>query len=534
MGVLARKCAKTVLLTGTLMGGYADDLFFLLWRINPKMMMSEGFKYNEKNSLSAASMAYMRQYGVLKDIYSTRDDDSSSHKTARGSKTTHRVSKAPGFSPVGVMRHILPMTIFVRLKDLGENVLPEYVEKVIEIPMTDSQEGFYKAFASDLTSELRRALAKGDRTLMGVVLNALLAWPDCCFVEQTVRHPRTKQILSKTPSMFDDDELSPKELELLNICKTRKAEGRKVLVYTTYTQTRDTTARLKRILEAHHFQVAVLKSSVASDKREDWLLDQVDRGVEVVITNPELVKTGLDMLQFPSIVFMQTGFNVYTVQQAARRSWRIGQKHDVEVLFLGYQKSAQTDCLRLMASKIAVSQSTSGDMPDTGLDILNQDDDNIEAALAKQLLTDPTKISMPVKPVQTEMDLSREFNRVMQEARRPTVVKNPKFGDHDIHELLKERFNSKVKYDFGKVKQDEVVWAKLFDFAGSGTWFVTDYDPRDKIGFGYVTGLYENEWGSFSVEEMQSVYKFGKPCIEFDLHFKPQRFDELKKHLNFA
>jgi len=29
MGVLAAKCSKTLLLTGTLMGGYAEDLFYL-------------------------------------------------------------------------------------------------------------------------------------------------------------------------------------------------------------------------------------------------------------------------------------------------------------------------------------------------------------------------------------------------------------------------------------------------------------------------------------------------------------------------
>lgn len=39
MGVLARKCRKTLLLTGTLMGGYADDLFYLLWRLNPRAMI---------------------------------------------------------------------------------------------------------------------------------------------------------------------------------------------------------------------------------------------------------------------------------------------------------------------------------------------------------------------------------------------------------------------------------------------------------------------------------------------------------------
>jgi len=36
-----------------------------------------------------------------------------------------------------------------------------------------------------------------------------------------------------------------------------------------------------------------------------------------------------------------------------------------------------------MAKKIVVSQSTSGTMPDTGLDILNQEGDSVEVALAK-------------------------------------------------------------------------------------------------------------------------------------------------------
>jgi hypothetical protein len=173
---------------------------------------------------------------------------------------------------------------------------------------------------------------------------------------------------------------------MLRLCKEEKARGRRVLVYTTYTGTRDTAARLKGLLEVEGLKAAVLRASVETSRREDWICDQVERGVDVIITNPELVKTGLDLLDFPTIVFMQSGFNVYTLLQAARRSWRIGQKEAVNVHFLGYSGSAQMACLSLMAKKIAVSQSTSGDMPDTGLDVLNQDGDSIEVALAKQLI----------------------------------------------------------------------------------------------------------------------------------------------------
>ncbi|MCY1296115.1 hypothetical protein D9M70_454890 [compost metagenome] len=106
----------------------------------------------------------------------------------------------------------------------------------------------------------------------------------------------------------------------------------------------------------------------------------------MLITNPELVKTGLDLLEFPTIIFMQSGYNVYSLQQAARRSWRIGQKQAVRVIYLGYAATSQMACLGLMAKKIMVSQSTSGDVPESGLEVLNQDGDSVEVALARQLL----------------------------------------------------------------------------------------------------------------------------------------------------
>ncbi|MFZ5547070.1 MAG: SNF2-related protein [Pseudomonadota bacterium] len=385
-GVLASQCRKTLLLTGTLMGGYADDLFYLLFRMNPAAMVQDGFRY-QRGSLGSASWAFMRSHGVVKDIYKTSSQaEERSHRTAKGKSVTHREAKAPGFGPVGVMRYVLPCTAFLKLKDIGANVLPGYDEFYTGVPMAPEQEAAYLRMANSLKDALRQALRAGDQSLLGVVLNALLAWPDCCFRPETVVHPHRKSVLAGAPALFDELTAMPKERKLLELCRQAKRAGRRVLVYTVYTGTRDTSARLKALLEAEGFKVAVLKASVEAAKREDWLMEQVDRQVDVIVTNPELVKTGLDMLEFPTIVFMQSGYNVYTLQQASRRSWRIGQKRDVEVHFLGYEGCAQMECLSLMAKKISVSQSTSGDMPDSGLDVLNQSGDSVEVALARQLL----------------------------------------------------------------------------------------------------------------------------------------------------
>ena len=384
MGVLAAKARKCVLLTGTLMGGYADDLFYLLFRILTRRMIEDGYRPNTRGSMAPAAMSFMRDHGVLKDIYTERDNES--HKTAKGKKLSVRTVKAPGFGPKGIHRFVLPFTVFLKLKDIGGNVLPAYQEEFIDIAMSAEQAAAYQQLAGKLTQELRQALARRDTTLLGVVLNVLLAWPDCCFRPEIVKHPRSKNTLAFVPSIFADEQRMPKEQALIDLCLAEKAKGRKVLAYTVYSGTRDTTSRLKRLLEQAGLKVAVLRASVDTARREDWIFDQVDRGVDVLVTNPELVKTGLDLLDFPTIVFLQTGYNVYTLQQAARRSWRIGQRQAVRVVFFGYAGSSQIACLQLMAKKIAVAQSTSGDVPETGLDALNQDGDSVEITLARRII----------------------------------------------------------------------------------------------------------------------------------------------------
>lgn len=383
MGVLANHVRKVLLLTGTLMGGYADDLFFLLWRIMPQRMVEDGFRPNGRGSLGSAAMEFMRQHGILKDIYKETEGDS--HRTSRGKQVTVRTVKAPGFGPQGIARYVLPFTVFLKLKDIGADVLPAYEERYVDVAMGPEQAERYNYLASTLTAELKEALRKRDNSLLGVVLNTLLAWPDTCFREEVVKHPRTRALLAFAGSVYGESEPTPKERALIDLCRKEKARGRRVLAYTVYTGMRDTSGRLKALLEQAGLKVGVLKASVDTSRREDWIMEQVERGIDVLVTNPELVKTGLDLLDFPTIAFMQTGYNVYTLQQAARRSWRIGQKLPVDVVFLGYADTAQTTCLSLMAKKIAVAQSTSGDMPETGLDVLNQDGDSIEVELARRL-----------------------------------------------------------------------------------------------------------------------------------------------------
>lgn len=66
--------------------------------------------------------------------------------------------------------------------------------------------------------------------------------------------------------------------------------------------------------------------------------------------------------------------------------------------------------------------------------------------------------------------------------------------------------------------KDIKVIAKFFDPCGSWTWYATEYDPKERLFFGYVRG-FENELGYFSLDELSSVKGPLGLGIERDLHF---------------
>ena len=512
MGVLANKVRKVLLLTGTLMGGYADDLFFLFYRVNAGQMKRDGFAY-KNGSLLPSAAEFMMRYGVLETTIKHTEYHESSLKTAKGKSRTKSLKKKPGFSPLGVVKYVLPNTLFLKLKEIDPDVLPSYDEEYIEVSMSEEQSNLYKGMSQHLRELLKESLRKGDHSLLGVVLNALLRWPETCYQAEMINHPHTNDVLISLPSIHSD--ITPKERRLLDLVRSEKDSGRKVLVYTTYTGTFDTATRLKELLTEDGIKVAALRSSVSTQKREEWIDAQLEKGIDVLVCNPELVKTGLDLLAFPTIVFMQTGWNVYTLQQAARRSWRIGQKASVKVYFLGYSESAQSDCLDLMSQKIAVSQSTSGDIPDSGLDVLNQAGDSVEVALAKRLLNQNSRADRFDKTDSVKKDVL-DADAIRQSLAHCTGTTKWYRYTNDI--LLtdgsKELADSAKAYWLldiiasyqGSKKLEKIGWFQTWNLSQNGatSWCITCDN-----GNGKVFVKQEIEHSDFPLEEGVKLY-----CIE--------------------
>ena len=68
--------------------------------------------------------------------------------------------------------------------------------------------------------------------------------------------------------------------------------------------------------------------------------------------------------------------------------------------------------------------------------------------------------------------------------------------------------------------RDPIVIAKFFNTVGAGTWYATAYNPEHKVFFGYVSifGDHCDEWGTFSLEELQEFSGGFGLGIERDLY----------------
>ena len=210
-------------------------------------------------------------------------------------------------------------------------------------------------------------MVTGDKSLLGAYLQALLCWVDSPWRPEIVIDPYTKnrekegikpKVVVQIPGL-PGDQLFPKEKVIIDLILSHKKKGRRTLLFCQQTNTRDITGRWVKILAGAGLKAAVLRA--APDKREEWVDKQVEQGVDVIITHPKRVETGMDLLQFPTIIWMGIEYSVYTVMQASRRSWRIGQEEDVEVYFTGYDQTLQHDATHLIAAKMAAAARVNGD-----------------------------------------------------------------------------------------------------------------------------------------------------------------------------
>jgi len=381
LGVLNRTARRFLGLTGTLLSGYADDLFNTLFRTDAKRMTGDGYEWG-----SAGRERFTRDFGVIETIERiTVEDNACSKKT----KKTVTIKRKPGASPLLFGKYLMDHCAFIGLEDISDG-LPSYREEVVSVGLEEPLKTAYEELEKEITACLKEH--RGNSSVVSTMLNTLLAWPDHPYGFGTLYgsefNPETKSresfVIAETVDL-DSNQSYAKECALIEEVTAQLARGRKCQVFAVYTNKHDVIERLEGLFRVEGIRAATLRASVPTHRREAWYREQLRRGIDVAICHPKIVETGLDLLDFPTILFHETGYSLHTLRQSSRRSWRIGQRRPVEVKFFAYAGTMQEVCLRLMGKKLLVALAMEGKFASEGLQAIDGDDDML-TAMARELV----------------------------------------------------------------------------------------------------------------------------------------------------
>lgn len=372
---------KTLTLTGTLLNGYANGIYYILYKMYPKSFNKYKYKYESVSS-------FVKDFGVYQEIehwHASNGIRSYKEKTIR--KTL------PGVSPELFTKFLMDKAIFLDLDDMSTN-LPKYTETPIGIELDDISKNNYRKFSDELKTLFNNSDENKPYSNMELAFQSaqkLAIYPDQPFDITPIFDRTGKPLLEFTDSILLEKDkenfISNKDIKVLELVDKHLDKGENVLIYVNYVNKTECTERLEKMFARANIKSCTLTANIAAKDREEWIDKKVKDGYRVMICNPSLVETGLDLLSFTTIIFYQVGFNLFTMRQASRRSLRLNQPNNVNVYFLYYENTTQETVLSLMANKLQAAMAIEGKFSEEGLNAMSNGD-NLLNQIAESLISD--------------------------------------------------------------------------------------------------------------------------------------------------
>ncbi|MBW7932246.1 MAG: hypothetical protein H3C62_01275 [Gemmatimonadaceae bacterium] len=376
-GRLSAASQLAVGLTGTLYGGRASSLFYLAYRF-----------FREFRALFRLSDCdrFIQQYGLIEEVRYEHQGHGAGATTSTYGYTrlpAARRREIPGARPE-LVALLLPHTLFIDLEDLGV-ALPAYNEYRLSAPLPEVArpslarlEHFKKAAV--------RAMRQGDHSGLSKWMQAALGWPYAMDREDALR--MSDGTMCELSGLHVPPAGFPLDAKLVAFACAERDAGRRVLVYLQQMNRRDPSMRLESLLREAGLRVATLRSgTVKREDREEWVSAKLEEGLDVLLTQPSLVQTGIDLLGLPSLVFFQPDMSTYRARQASRRSWRLGQDRPVNVLFATYDGTLAAQSLGLVARKLRAADRVDGRLVEGLAASAADDQGDLLDAIMRQVLT---------------------------------------------------------------------------------------------------------------------------------------------------
>jgi hypothetical protein len=384
LGSLAAVSRKIIAGTGTLFGGKAEDIYYLLWRLFPTSMVESGYKYNEVRRFN-------EEYGNIEEtIYSKDEFSENTNTNSRGGvKRSEKV--LPGISSFIYGRYMVSNVVNVKLLDVWPDPVDLIDTPTIFVDMNEELSTNYRQMINTFEHEINKR--DDGHKLYLPMTDFGISYVDnpFTFPNATMKNNDGGRDLIWKATHLDENQLLPKEKKLQEIIEGEMSEGRKSIVYVRDTGSsspgRDVRPRLKKVLEDIGAKVCILDTGTTStDNRSEWLKKKIeDEDYDVCIVSQELVKVGLDLLCTPTLIYYQFSWSLFTINQSSRRSFRIGQSEECRLFYLAYSETFQESMATLIAMKNRATAAINGELSSDGLSAMLGDEGDLQSMLIESV-----------------------------------------------------------------------------------------------------------------------------------------------------
>lgn len=389
-----------IAMTGTQVNGYTSSVYNVCYRLFRDLRDLYSYGESEKNR-------FVARHGLLRTVTKITE-----YKTYHSKYGYERIQKRspkeiPGMTP-DLITWLLERTVFLHLIDVSEK-LPPYTEYQLPIAPDDMIEDGLAQLA-DMKQTAGQLAVKGKMSLIANWLSAAIGWPDLP-VTETIKYLDSEDSVNEWVIEGHDSEeppITPKIEALAEVITAEVEAGRGVGVFYSQVNRRNWMSKTKEVLESLGYYAEIFTRDMAAPaKREGWYRAFLKRSymyapsqAPILLTNGNLFKEGLDLLELPTIIEAGIDFNLTNVRQRDRRSWRLTQSNPVKVIFMYYKGSHQEAALSLMAQKFRASNQYEGESI-SGLAALADSDlyDSFMNLMIRGKLS--SDISMPVYQIET-------------------------------------------------------------------------------------------------------------------------------------
>lgn len=357
--------------SGTGMNGYAASLYYPLLRLGC-VPVQDRYGWDDEQR-------FVEECGILMEIRHTSQRVTKAGHFSGEPQVDVSIRQMPGMTAL-LGELFCNVASIVDLPDMGFH-LPDYSEDAVVLPMHPEVKANYHG----LESGGREVIAWGGHDALSAYLQATLSYPYQPWTPKTIyselkaSRGSTSFAGPVTSTVLPADTVLPHHEWLAEFAATEVLAGRRVLVGIEHTGVDDICedvaqkiARLARARFGVTLKVATLRSSVARGERGLWFKEREREGVNVVLCHPKLVKTGLNLIQWPSIVVLEPNYSLEVVAQFIRRSFRPTQTQPVKVRFVCYEATMSERAIELVAQKMGTLAMLNGNEFMTGISSIGE------------------------------------------------------------------------------------------------------------------------------------------------------------------